>query len=154
MPASCWNLLGEGGRIWGTGVNLQWLICMQVGFGLYPVVVKEFAAKQEANPVILSFYRQVLVMVKTPGASTAKSHQFPVEWFCLLISPPTYRDICCFPVLFLCAIVAERKVLIPSLKMLIVSPSWYFSSQTIHLPAEGAGQAGKHQHQEWWITQP
>ncbi|XP_003387276.1 PREDICTED: WAT1-related protein At5g45370-like [Amphimedon queenslandica] len=29
-----------------------------------------------------------------------------------------YRDLCCFPVLFLCAFVAERKVMIPSLKML------------------------------------
>jgi len=33
-------------------------------------------------------------------------------------------------------------------------PILYFSSQTIHLPAEGVGQAGKHQHQEWLITQP
>ena len=29
----------------------------QVGFGLYPVVVKEFAAKEKANPIIFSFYR-------------------------------------------------------------------------------------------------
>ena len=31
----------------------------QVGFGLYPVIVKEFAAHEKANPVIFSFYRQV-----------------------------------------------------------------------------------------------
>ena len=30
---------------------------LQLGFGLYPVVVKEFAAKEKANPVIFSFYR-------------------------------------------------------------------------------------------------
>ena len=30
-------------------------------------------------------------------------------------------DVCCVPVLFLCAFVAEHKLLIPSLKMLVVS---------------------------------
>ena len=34
---------------------------MQVGFGLYPVIVKQFATEQKTNPVILSFYRQVLI---------------------------------------------------------------------------------------------
>ena len=29
----------------------------QVGFGLYPVIVKQFAAKNNANPLIFSFYR-------------------------------------------------------------------------------------------------
>ena len=33
----------------------------------------------------------------------------------------SYRDACCFPLLFLCAFVAEHKIPIPSLKMLIVS---------------------------------
>jgi len=61
-------------------------LLVQVGFGLYPVIVKEFAAKEKANPVIFSFY----------------------------------RDFFCFPVLFLCSIVAERKILIPSIKMLIL----------------------------------
>jgi len=71
-------------KCWREGVPPTWLVVcgallVQVGFGLYPVVVKEFAAKQKANPVILSFYRQVSVVVKTPGASIARSHQFPVE---------------------------------------------------------------------------
>ena len=34
---------------------------MQVGFGLYPVIVKLFAAEKKANPIIFSFYRQVLI---------------------------------------------------------------------------------------------
>ena len=33
--------------------------CSQAGFGLYPVIVKKFAAHEETNPVIFSFYRQV-----------------------------------------------------------------------------------------------
>lgn len=32
---------------------------MQVGFGLYPVVVKTFAAKNNANPLIFSLYRYI-----------------------------------------------------------------------------------------------
>ena len=34
-------------------------VAVQVGFGLYPVVVKLFAAKNNANPLIFSFYRYV-----------------------------------------------------------------------------------------------
>lgn len=30
---------------------------LQVGFGLYPVVVEKFAGQQKANPVVFSFYR-------------------------------------------------------------------------------------------------
>ena len=37
------------------------VFCVQVGFGLYPVIVKLFAAEQKANPIIFSFYRQVLI---------------------------------------------------------------------------------------------
>ena len=40
-------------------------------------------------------------------------------------------DLCCFPVLFLCAFVAERKVMIPSLKMLFVSCR-YFTAIVLH----------------------
>ena len=36
---------------------------MQVGFGLYPVVVKVFAEEEKADPIIFSFYRQVLISV-------------------------------------------------------------------------------------------
>ena len=36
-------------------------LCIQVGFGLYPVILKQFATEQKANPVIFSFYRQVLI---------------------------------------------------------------------------------------------
>ena len=30
---------------------------MQVGFGLYPVVVKVFAEEEKADPIVFSFYR-------------------------------------------------------------------------------------------------
>lgn len=36
---------------------------VQVGFGLYPVVVKVFAEEEKADPIIFSFYRQVLISV-------------------------------------------------------------------------------------------
>ena len=51
---------------------------MQVGFGLYPVVVKEFAAKEKANPVIFSFYRQVSVMARK-GEGLPLVLSWPVE---------------------------------------------------------------------------
>ena len=59
----------------------------QVGFGLYPVVVKKFASEQKANPLVFSFY----------------------------------RDFFCFPLLFLCALIAERKLMFPRIKMLLVA---------------------------------
>ena len=31
-----------------------------------------------------------------------------------------YRDLCCFPLLFLCALIAERRLLFPGLKMMLV----------------------------------
>lgn len=58
----------------------------QVGFGLYPVIVKKFATENHADPLIFSFY----------------------------------RDLCCFPLLFLCALIAERKIMFPRIKMLVV----------------------------------
>jgi hypothetical protein len=47
---------------WRTGVPPKWLVfagavTVQVGFGLYPVIVKVFAAKNNTNPLIFSFYR-------------------------------------------------------------------------------------------------
>ena len=59
---------------------------MQVGFGLYPVIVKKFASEKKADPLVFSFY----------------------------------RDFCCFPLLFLCALIAERKIMFPRIKMLVV----------------------------------
>jgi len=50
------------------------------------VVVKEFATKTKANPIVFSFY----------------------------------RDLCCIPVLFLCALIVDRKIYLPGLKMLLV----------------------------------
>ena len=32
---------------------------LQVGFGLYPVIVKKFASNSNTNPVIFSFYRDL-----------------------------------------------------------------------------------------------
>ncbi len=58
----------------------------QIGFGLYPVIVKEFASKNKASPIIFSFY----------------------------------RDLCCIPLLFLCALIVDRKILFPDLKMLVI----------------------------------
>ena len=46
-----------------------YFVHLQVGFGLYPVVVKEFAAKEKANPVIFSFYR-----------SAAAACEYSVDW--------------------------------------------------------------------------
>jgi drug/metabolite transporter (DMT)-like permease len=76
---------------WRTGVPPKWLVfagavTVQVGFGLYPVIVKVFAAKNNTNPLIFSFY----------------------------------RDSLCFPVLFVCALVAEKRILIPRFKILMV----------------------------------
>ncbi len=33
----------------------------QVGFGVYPVVVKKFATQNKADPVVFSFYRYIIV---------------------------------------------------------------------------------------------
>ena len=81
-------------KCWQAGVPPAWVVCVgmvvvQLGFGLYPVVVKKFADSEDApkaDPLILSFY----------------------------------RDLCCFPVLFLCAFVAERKFPIPTLGELVL----------------------------------
>jgi drug/metabolite transporter (DMT)-like permease len=78
-------------KTWKSGVPPTWLVfaaavAVQVGFGLYPVIVKYFAARNNANPLIFSFYRDVL----------------------------------CFPVLFVCALAAERKILIPRCRILVV----------------------------------
>ncbi len=65
------------------------LFCfVQVGFGLYPVVVKKYVSEKKADPLVFSFY----------------------------------RDLCCFPLLFLCALIAERTVIFPRIKMLMVKP--------------------------------
>ena len=51
---------------------------VQVGFGLYPVVVKVFAEEEKADPIIFSFYRQVLISVSlVPSQATPrKSHSY------------------------------------------------------------------------------
>jgi drug/metabolite transporter (DMT)-like permease len=76
---------------WRTGIPPIWLVfaaavTVQLGFGLYPVVVKAFAASQNTNPLIFSFYRDTL----------------------------------CFPLLFACALVAEKRIIIPRPRMLLV----------------------------------
>ncbi len=63
----------------------------QVDFGLYPVVVKEFAST--AEPLVLALY----------------------------------QDVGCFPLLFLCALIAERKLMFPRPKMLLVHAAAVFS---------------------------
>jgi hypothetical protein len=77
-----------------SGIPPIWLVCIglgivQIGFGIYPIVIKMFANSPDAkaNPLVLSFY----------------------------------RDVCCTPVLFLCALIAERKFLVPSVGMLLVN---------------------------------
>ena len=50
---------------------------MQVGFGLYPVIVKLFAADQKANPVIFSFYRQVLIHTQSSAHDPGLTSQPP-----------------------------------------------------------------------------
>lgn len=64
----------------------SFLYPLQVGFGLYPVIVKKFASKKNASPLTFSFY----------------------------------RDFCCTPLLFLCALIVERKIMFPRPKMLLV----------------------------------
>ncbi len=33
--------------------------CSQVGFGVYPVVVRKFGTEEKANPYVFTFYRYV-----------------------------------------------------------------------------------------------
>ena len=59
---------------------------VQVGFGLYPVVVKVFAEEEKADPIIFSFYRQVLISVSlvpsqaTPRKVTAARKNLGMGW--------------------------------------------------------------------------
>ena len=59
---------------------MNYVLYMQVGFGLYPVIVKQFAAEQKANPIIFSFYRQVLIHTESSayGPSLASQPPFTV----------------------------------------------------------------------------
>lgn len=78
-------------QCWRTRIPPSWIVVcaaifVQVGFGLYPVVVKKFARDDHANAYIFSFY----------------------------------RDAGTFPVLIICTLVAERKLMLPSWWMLFV----------------------------------
>ena len=37
------------------------MFLLQVGFGLYPVIVKKFATGEKADPLVLSFYRWLFI---------------------------------------------------------------------------------------------
>ena len=59
----------------------------QIGFGLYPVIVKKYAAKQNANPLIFSFYRCALIHEQAHIlclANTSPHHSTAHTSYCLL----------------------------------------------------------------------
>ena len=61
---------------------LPYLFLPQIGFGLYPVIVRKYATAHKANPVIFSFYRYVC-SDQLPVCHHISNHTYSVVPICL-----------------------------------------------------------------------